>query len=177
MVNFANKNHITTIEDCLDVYLKDKPANCILYSQDGGIVKIHKEILIQTNFLREILSSTKEHCCGKINISCPCTQKELEHLANFLYDGEIQYENDNDCIEIQENLHKIFGFSKDLMFNHSVSEKYPENTDIKNVIKVNPENSNVDSANEIDSYLSENSIEAMSIGTIQILRDQDFDLF
>ena len=133
--------------------------------------------MIQTNFLREILSSAKEHCCGKLNISCPCTQKELEHLANFLYDGEIQYENNSDCIKIQENLHKIFGFSKDLMFSHSVDEKCPENTDIKNLIKVTPENLNVNSANESDSHLSKNSIEAMSIGTIQIIRNQDFDLF
>ena len=89
MVNFTNKNYWTTIEDCLDIYLKQKSADCILYSQDGNEIKIHKEILIQTGFLRDIVSSVKENCCENLEIICPCTSEELEHIANFLYDGEI----------------------------------------------------------------------------------------
>ena len=102
------KDQSTTIEDYLDVYLKNKSPDCILYSQEGSKFRIHKEIFSQTNFLREILSSAKEQCCGTLEILCPCTKTELVHLVNFLYDGEIYCENENDSAEIQENLRKIF---------------------------------------------------------------------
>ena len=77
-------------------------------------IRIHKEILIQTEFLRKIVSSVKESCCRKLEILCPCTQKELEHLVNFLYDGEIHCKNMSDSIKIQENLFRVFGFPKSL---------------------------------------------------------------
>ena len=114
ILHLTHKNHTATIGDCFDVYLKNKPSNCILYSQDGGEFKIHKEILCQTQFLREILMSTKEICCGKLEILCPCSKKELKHLVNFLYDWEIRCESEKTSIKIQENLNKIFGFPKDL---------------------------------------------------------------
>ena len=50
-------NHISCIEGYLNVHIKQKPSDCILYSEDGGKFKIHKELFSQTNFLREILSS------------------------------------------------------------------------------------------------------------------------
>ena len=43
-------DHIVTIKDYLDVHLKNKTPDCILYSQDGGEFKIHKEIFSQSNF-------------------------------------------------------------------------------------------------------------------------------
>lgn len=117
--HLTHKYHIATaIEDYLDVYLKNKPSNCILYSQDGNEFKIHKEILCQTKFLRKLLSVTNELCCETLKICCPCSKKELEHLVNFLYDGEIHCENETESLKIQENLSKIFGFSENLSFNN-----------------------------------------------------------
>ena len=98
------KDHSATIEDYLDVYLKNKSTDCILYSQEGSGIRIHKELFSQTNFLREILSSAKEHCCQTLEILCPCTKEELSHLVIFLYDGEIRCENYDDSLKIQENL-------------------------------------------------------------------------
>ena len=77
-------------------------------------VKVHKEMLGQTDFLREILLSTKEHCCGTIEVICPCSKEELNHLVNFLYDGEIHCENESDSLKVIENLQKIFGFPRNL---------------------------------------------------------------
>ena len=111
------KDHSATIENYLDVFLKNESKDCILYSQDGSEIRIHKDLFSQTNFLRKILSSAKEQCCGILEILCPCTKKELSHLVNFLYDGEIHCENENDSIEIQENLIKIFGFPNNLSLN------------------------------------------------------------
>ena len=83
-LKLINTNHSDTIENCLDVYLKNKSTDCILYSQDGGEFKIHKELFSQSSFLREILSSTKEHCCGTLEILCPCTKEELEKIVHLI---------------------------------------------------------------------------------------------
>ena len=112
-ITFKHQNN--TIEQYLETYLKNKSPDCILHSQDGGAFKIHKELLSQTNFLRKLLSSA--NCCSKVEILCPCSKEELAHLVNFLYDGEIQYQSQNDSIKILENLSKIFGFPENLNLN------------------------------------------------------------
>ena len=58
---FQFKDQVTSIEENLDRYLKKKTTDCFLYAEDGSKFKIHKEVLGQTYFLREILSSAKEH--------------------------------------------------------------------------------------------------------------------
>ena len=59
MVSLKNETHNSNLEDYLDTYLKDKSRDCILYSEDGSKFSIHKEVLSQTSFLREILYSAK----------------------------------------------------------------------------------------------------------------------
>ena len=54
-----------------------------------------------------------------VEIVCPCTKDDLNHLINFLYKGEINCENENDAIKIQENLSKIFGFPENLHLKNS----------------------------------------------------------
>jgi len=98
------------VEDYFHAYLIKKSADCILYSNDGQEFKIHKEVLSETKFLREILSNTKDHCCGVLEILCPCSKEELSHLVTFLYTGEICCEEQIEANEIEKNLVKIFGF-------------------------------------------------------------------
>ena len=112
---FKFSDQIASFEAYLDFYLKNKPRDCILYSEDGSKFKVHKELFGQTDFLRKILSSTNEHCCGPIEVLCPCSKEELSHLVNFLYDGEIHC--DKDSLKIIENLQKIFGFPRNLDLN------------------------------------------------------------
>ena len=64
--------------------------------------------------LENILESAKEHCCGKLEIICPCDKEDLSHLVHFLYDGEIHCNEEFDSIRILDNLTKIFGFPKNL---------------------------------------------------------------
>ena len=49
--------------DYLNSYLKTKPSDCIVYSEDGAKFEINKLLLGQTKFMREILNSAKDHCC------------------------------------------------------------------------------------------------------------------
>ena len=129
MLQFTFKDQIASLEDYMDTYLEKKSRDCILYSEDGCKFKVHKELFGQTKFLRKILSSANERCCGTIEVFCPCSKYELNHLVNFLYDGEIQCEEEFDSLKILENLNKVFGFSKDLamkMVNDPLSEVFPK---------------------------------------------------
>ena len=129
MSQFKFRDQIESFEDYMDTYLKNKSTDCILYSEDGGKFKIHKELFAQTPFLREILSSANESCCQKLEVLCPCSKDELSHLVNFLYDGEIHCaEEEFDSLKILENLNKIFGFSETLLMkmpNDPISEVFP----------------------------------------------------
>ena len=111
---FKFSDQTASFENYMDFYLKNKSTDCILYSEDCSKFKVHKELFGQTNFLREILSSTKDQCCGTIEVLCPCSKEELGHLVNFLYDGEIHCEKESDSLTIIENLQKIFGFPRNL---------------------------------------------------------------
>ena len=106
MLQFTFKDQTTTLEDYMDTYLKNKSTDCILYSEDGSKFKVHKELFGQTKFLRKILSSANEMCLGTIEVFCPCSKDELNHLVNFLYDGEIHVKcaEELDSLKILENL-------------------------------------------------------------------------
>ena len=114
MFQVTFQNHVTEIEDYLDIYLKNKSRDCILYSEDGGEFKIHKELFGQTNFLRKILATVNDQCCGIMEVFCPCSKEELRHLVGFLYSGEIQCEKESDLVEIIYNLKKVFDFPYNL---------------------------------------------------------------
>ena len=142
-----------SFESYLDFYLKNKSSDCILFSEDGNKFKVHKELFGQTDFLRNILSSAKEHCCGTIEVLCPCSKEELIHLVNFLYDGEINCEEESDSLKIIENLQKIFGFPRNLDLKYpnealftshnnieaitakiEVLENIPDNSDVQEIV-------------------------------------------
>ena len=110
---FTFEDQLTAIEDYLDKYLKKKPPDCILYSEDGTEFHIHKELLGQTDFMREILSSSKEKCCEIIEILCPCSREELKHLVEFLCTGEIRCEKKVKKVEIEQDFSiEAFGFGR-----------------------------------------------------------------
>lgn len=113
---YTFEDQVTAIEDYLDKYLKKKPPDCILYSEDNTEFKIHKELFGQTDFMIEILSSAKERCCGILEVFCPCSKEELGQMVKFLHTGEICCETKFDALNILENLDKIFGFTKYLIY-------------------------------------------------------------
>ena len=117
MSQFTFRDQIVSFEDYMDMYLKNKSTDCILYSDDGSKFKVHKELFGQTQFLRKILSSANERCCGMLEVFCPCSTDELSHLVNFLYDGEIHCEEEFDSLKILENLNKILGFPRNIPMN------------------------------------------------------------
>ena len=118
-LQFNKKDQITVIGDSLDNYLKDKPTDCVLYAKDGSKFKIHRELFCQTDFQRKIISCAKEQCCEILEVLCPCSKDELNHLVLFLYDGVINCENELDSLNILDNLDKVFGYQpKNLVRNN-----------------------------------------------------------
>ena len=109
-------DHSSSIIDYMEIYFKKKPEDCILYAEDGTSFKVHKELLGQTEFLRNLLTSAKDYdqCCGMIEIICPCSKEELGRLVHFLYQGEIQCDDVFDSLKSQEDLSKILGFPESL---------------------------------------------------------------
>ena len=105
-----------------------------LYSEDGAEFKTHKELFGQTDFMREILNSAKDHCCGTMEIICPCSKEDLGDIVHFLYNGQVSYKDQNEFIKIvknlvkiNDNLFKIFGFPKNLNLHHQ--QKVAQNCD------------------------------------------------
>ena len=74
-------------ENCFEFLVKNHPT-CKLYSQDGFFVKCHKEVLIQTPFLRKLLkdSSNCSHFSEQVDIFFPfVNHRILEQINIFLY--------------------------------------------------------------------------------------------
>ena len=186
---FKFRDQIASFESHLDFYLKNKSTDCILYSEDGSKFKVHKELLGQTDFLRKILSGTKDHCCGTIEVICPCSKEELKHLVNFLYDGEIHCEKESDALKIIDNLRKIFGFQRNLNLKYQNEayftshnnmeaitvtkeglENIPDNSDVQEIVIIPVKEEPVDQGkdaytdqgendNDFDSQGSENDFQ------------------
>ena len=64
------------------------------------------------------LALALDHCCNIIEIFCPCSAKELAHLVQFLFKGEMDCEHEGEALLVLENLEKIFGYPEKLDMNH-----------------------------------------------------------
>ena len=127
--------------DNLKLFFNGKETNCTLYSEEGIEFKIHKEILGQTKFLRDILLNAKDNSCAKMEILCPCSKSDLEYLVRFLYTGKICYSTEMELFRILNNLCEIFGFPKErfLPDNYTDIEEEFEITNLSNTVSENYE--------------------------------------
>ena len=125
MARFVNRNHNLLFEMNSKKYMKARPPDCSIYSEDGSQFKIHRELLCQNDFLRKILNGAKDCCCSAIEIFCPCSDKELVLLVKFLYTGEIVCDDIDELTKTIDNLKEIFGFPNELPL-------WPEDRDIPN---------------------------------------------
>ena len=113
MLHLVNNHRNGDIHDNLEIFLKNKAPDCIIYSEDGAEFKTHKELFGQTKFMRELLKSN--NYCGQIEIILPCSKEELGHLMNFICEGKIQTNKKSDSKKFIENLNKILGFPTDFI--------------------------------------------------------------
>ena len=130
MITLKNDEQIFEAETFLELYLKKKEPDCILYSKEGVKFNVHKEILYQTELMKNILLDDHGQFSQSIEIFCPCSDKEIESILNFLYNGSISCYQEDEVSKILNNLTKLFGFPGKLftvedrsMWNNSSSIK------------------------------------------------------
>ena len=151
-----------------------KHPDCVLYSEDGKNFRIHKEILCQTRFMQNILSSAKNFCCENIEVFCPCSSEDLHYIVKFLYSGKIHSNEDIDITKIKTILTKIFGYSEELYFDCTMNEEKNQKKyqrldsaslfeDKDTIIKTNSEEMNdtytEEETNNIKQYQDEKNLE------------------
>ena len=78
-----------------------------------------QELFTQTPFMRSILASAKENCCGNFDIFLPCQREELAYLVQFLYDGKISCKNPSTSSEFYDNLTQVLGFPLGITLNQT----------------------------------------------------------
>ena len=111
--NMKNFQQIDSFKEYSEFYLKNKPPDCILFSEDGAQFKTHKELFGLTTFMRKLLEA--QNCCGLVELIVPCSKEDLCNLIFFITHGKIQFDEKNDCFKIIENLYKILGFPHDYL--------------------------------------------------------------
>ena len=93
----------------MESYFKSTPPDCNLYSQDNYGVLIHKELLYQTKFMRDMVESVSPD--SKIEIICHSLSKEeVEEIVEFLYNGRILCTSEVAVHRHAKNLRDLFGF-------------------------------------------------------------------
>ena len=105
----------------MDAYFKQKPPDCSFFSQDNFEFPVHKEVLYQTKYLREMTKSVDNNsCCCKIEMLFPSLKKdELGIIVEFLYSGKISCPQKPMVTQTCTNLSQLFGFP-------SIQTKSPE---------------------------------------------------
>ena len=150
MTSFLNRNFALTFGSNIKKLWRAKPPDCCLFSESGTQFKIHRELLGQTAFLRKIANSAKDCCNVPIEIFCPCSDKELSIIVEFLYTGKIICDDVEVLSKSIDNLKEIFGFPNELPL-------WPEeNNDF--IIKEEP----CDQAENINDDQGENGIDTRS---------------
>merc|ERR1712156_356974 len=102
-------NEPKLLQNHMESYFKQRPPDCTLYSKGNSEIHVHKEILYQTSYLREMIRTLETE--SKIEIICPSlTLRELEVVIQFLYYGQISVPNESLACETSKNLVELFGF-------------------------------------------------------------------
>ena len=103
-----NKEPLVLI-NAMESYFKSTPPDCSLFSGDNYGILIHKELMYQTKFMREMIGTVGID--SKIELFCPSLSKEeLEIIVDFFYNGNIFYTNQAVVSQVSKNLEELFGF-------------------------------------------------------------------
>ena len=93
----------------MDTYFKNTPPDCTLFSKDNDEIWVHKELLYQTKYLRDMLKSVSAD--SKIEVICPSlTTEELKIIVDFLYSGKVFCGNQISVSQVSKDLIDLFGF-------------------------------------------------------------------
>ena len=93
----------------MESYFKSMPPDCSLYSHENYRILIHKELMYQTKFMRDMIKSVGID--SKIEVFCPSvSKKELEMIVDFFYNGKIFNSTHTVVSQVSKTLKELFGF-------------------------------------------------------------------
>ena len=65
----VRNNEPLALVNSMDSYFKQRPPDCSLFSQYNCEIKIHRELLYQTSYLRDMIKSVNmDYSCCKIGV-------------------------------------------------------------------------------------------------------------
>ena len=109
MACHITSNNSMVIVNAMESYFKTTPPDCSLFCNDDYGLLIHKEIMYQTKFMREMIQSVGMD--SKIEVFCPSlTKEELEIIVDFFYNGKIFHNNEKVIYNVSKTLVDLFGF-------------------------------------------------------------------
>ena len=123
---FYNKDPLAIVK-YMDDYFKQIPPDCSLFSRDGHEILVHKEVLFQTRFMRQMIR-TLDMENSDIKIVVPSLYRtELELVVKFLYNGEIYCPDPT----VFDDLTQLFGFpSRNFAFNGIIVKAESQEPDV-----------------------------------------------
>ena len=145
----------------MDEYLKSKPPDCSLFSEDGFEFPIHKELLYQTKLMRDMVKNNQLCHCSKIDIIVPAlARKKLEQIVHFLKTGELR-SNKSAISDLLVDLTELFGFPKkiDIDFEFPKVKKRAFVEIIHNDVKLENQDMKSDPLSLCDMDSSQNNTE------------------
>ena len=145
----------------MDEYLKSKPPDCSLFSEDGFEFPIHKELLYQTKLMRDMVKNNQLCHCSKIDIIVPSlARKKLEQIVHFLKTGELR-SNKSAISDLLVDLTELFGFPKkiDIDFEFPKVKKRAFVEIIHNDVKLENQDMKSDPLSLCDMDSSQNNTE------------------
>ena len=107
-ITVYNKEPLVLI-NAMESYFKSTPPDCSLFSDNNYGILIHKELMYQTKFMREMIGTVGID--SKIEVFCPSLSKEeLEIIVEFFYNGKTFYKNQAVVSQVSKKLEELFGF-------------------------------------------------------------------
>ena len=103
--------------DHMESFFSKKETDAIFYSVEGVKFDVHRDVLGQTDFLRNILSCSKNCGCNTIEVFCPFSKYDLECMIKFLYSGKLSCDTEKNALRVLDYLRDVFGFPKEGFLN------------------------------------------------------------
>jgi hypothetical protein len=108
MNRLLNSQEPLALTNYMETYFKHTLQISLFY-QDNFEIPIHKEVFYQTQLMHSMVKTTNyDYCCSKVSVICSLQNEELKMIAQFLYNGELIYMNQEEATQISRNLTELW---------------------------------------------------------------------
>ena len=88
MIFKLQTNEPQALVEYMKSHMKLIPPDCSLFTEEGNVIAVHKELFCQTETMQGLVKSFA-CCCNKVEIIFPSVPiEELDLMVEFLYNGQ-----------------------------------------------------------------------------------------